>query len=48
MMKISVITNISVLQFYGYIDGYSEKKISIGLKLIKIYKNTRKTSQKYN
>ena len=46
-MKISVITDISVLWFYEwieYIDGYFEKKISIGLKLIKIYKNIIKTS----
>ena len=51
MMKISVITDVSVLRFYryiGYIGDISadilEKKISISLKLIKIYKNIRKTS----
>ena len=35
----------SILRIYRrYIDGYFEKKISINLKLIKIYKNIRKTS----
>ena len=46
-MKILVITNISILQFYGYV-GYIlvdilKKKILIGLKLIKIHRNVRKT-----
>ena len=47
MTKILVIMDISVLRFYGwigYIGGYFGKKISIGLKLIQIYKNIRKTS----
>ena len=35
----------SILRIYRrYIDGYFEKKILINLKLIKIYKNIRKTS----
>ena len=44
-MKISVITDILVLRFYGYIGDISRifwKKKSISLKLIKIYKNIRK------
>ena len=47
-IKILVITDISILRFYGYIGDIStdilKKKISINLKLIKIYKNIRKTS----
>ena len=46
-IKILIITDILVLRFYGYIryiDEYFGKKISISLKLIKIYKNIRKTS----
>ena len=39
-MKISVITDISVLKFYGYIGHISE--ISINKKFIKIYENIRK------
>ena len=46
-MKILVITDILVLQFYGYIGDISadilEKNIDKP-KLIKIYKNIRKTS----
>ena len=41
------ITDISVIWFYGYIGyigGYFGKKISINVKLIKIYKSIRKTS----
>ena len=40
-MKISVITDISVLRFYGYIGNISAdilEKISISLKLLKIMK----------
>ena len=46
-MKISIITDILVLWFIGYIEDISMnilKKISINLKLIRIYKNIRKTS----
>ena len=43
-MKISVIMDISVLQFYRYIGEYFEKQISISLRLIKIHGNVRKTS----
>ena len=28
MIEISVITDISILRFYGYIDGYFEKKFT--------------------
>ena len=43
-MKISVIMDISVLRFYeyiGYIGEYFGKKISVSLKLIKIYKKKK-------
>ena len=43
--------NLSVLRFYGYIEYIKDisadilkKNISIGVKLIKIYKNIRKFS----
>ena len=37
--------SIFILWIYRkYIDGYFEEKISISVKLIKIYKNTKKTS----
>ena len=52
--KISVITDISVLRFYGYIGYISDiseiyrrifwKKISVDLKLLKTHGNARKTS----
>ena len=44
-MKISVIMDISVLQFYGYIGDISAnilEKISVGLKLLKTHGNARK------
>ena len=46
MMKISVITDISVLWFYGYIEDISMdilEKISINLKFSKTHGYIRKT-----
>ena len=52
-MKISVITDISVFQFYGYIEYIEDistnilkKKIG-SLKLIKTYENIKKNSKNY-
>ena len=45
--KISVITDISILRFYGYIGDISAdiwEKILVGLKLLKTHGNARKTS----
>ena len=47
MMKISVITDILVLRFYGYIGNVSIdilEKISVSLKLLKNHENIKKTS----
>ena len=49
-MKISIITDISVLQFYKYIKYIKDilidilEKKSIDLKLLKTHKNIKKTS----
>ena len=44
MMKISIITNISVLRFYRYIRNI--EKISVERKLFKIYRNAWENSKK--
>ena len=48
-MKISVITNLSVFQFYGYIKDILtdilEKKKLDSLKSIKTYENVEKNSE---
>ena len=40
-MKILVVTDISVFQFYRYIDEYFKKNLG-SLKLIKTYENIEK------
>ena len=53
-MKISVIMNMSILRFYGYIENIGEisvdifSQISIERKLFKIHRNAWKNSKKWS